>query len=221
MKKKVLLLAVSCKNGGLCPGGIDLNNPKKWIRIVADDGKAGAVQGIDIDFAEPLDVITFNGHPVPQGKQQENWAIDNFSCRNLGKGKLNGRSDTTAILNWAYKNYGYHGFWDNSKPYLNEDEFDAIEAPSETILKVSDVHIYNNDFGKSKIDFKWSRLKYKICGISMTDQDYYERLNNGHTITFGNAYIVISIPKEADFVSMNGERRAYKFVSRVYEIPSL
>lgn len=28
MKKKVLLLAVSCKTGGLCPGGIDLDNPK-------------------------------------------------------------------------------------------------------------------------------------------------------------------------------------------------
>ena len=55
----------------------------------------------------------------------------------------------------------------------------------------------------------------------MAGRDYFEELNNGHTITFDNAYIVISIPKEADFVSMNGERRAYKFVSRVYEIPTL
>lgn len=77
MKKRVLLLAVSCKNGGLCPGGIDLDNPQKWIRIVADDGSAGAVQGVEIDFAEPLDVITFDGRPMPQGAQVENWVIDN------------------------------------------------------------------------------------------------------------------------------------------------
>ena len=77
MKKRVLLLAVSCKTGGLCPGGIDLNNPNKWIRIVKDDGHSGAVQGHDIDFAQPLDVIEFNGRPMPQGKQRENWVIDN------------------------------------------------------------------------------------------------------------------------------------------------
>ena len=44
VKKRVLLLAVSCKKGGLCPGGIDLDNPSKWIRIVRDDFVAGSVQ---------------------------------------------------------------------------------------------------------------------------------------------------------------------------------
>lgn len=52
----------------------------------------------------------------------------------------------------------------------------------------------------------------------MTDQDYYERLNDGDVIDLDNAYIVISIPKDADFKTMNGEMRAYKFVSKVYEI---
>ena len=61
MKKRVLLLAVSCKKGGLCPGGIDLDNPKNWIRLVRDDGQSGAVQGYEIDFAKPLDVIEFEG----------------------------------------------------------------------------------------------------------------------------------------------------------------
>lgn len=215
MKKRVLLLAWDFYH--IPPGGIDLDNPEEWIRIVADDGKAGAVQGIDIDFANPLDIIAFNGHPVPLGKQRENWAIDNFSCRNLGKGKLNGSSDTTTILNWAYKSYSYHGFWNNSKPYLDEDEFEAIEEPSVSILKVSEVHIYNNDFRKAKIDFKWNG--HKIKGVSMTDRDYYERLNDGEdVIDLDNAYIVISIPKDADFKTMNGEMRAYKFVSKVYEI---
>ena len=31
MRKKVLLLAVSCKTGGLCPGGLDLDDPDAWF----------------------------------------------------------------------------------------------------------------------------------------------------------------------------------------------
>lgn len=217
MKKRVLLLY--CNYYHNRPIGIDLDNPKECIRLVADDGDAGEVQVSDIDFARSLDVITFDGHPVPQGKEQENWTIDNHSCRCLGKWELNGNSDAPTLLDWVYKNYGYHGFWNNTKPYLDKAEFEAMEGPSVSILKVSEVRIYNNDFNKSKIDFKWSG--HKICGISLSSLDYYEKLDNGHTITFDNAYIVISIPKEADFVSMNGERRAYKFVRKVYEIPSL
>jgi len=46
MRKRVLLMAVSCKTGGLCPGGLDLDEPLKWIRIVKNDGQAGAVQDL-------------------------------------------------------------------------------------------------------------------------------------------------------------------------------
>ena len=106
MKKRVLLLAVSCKTGGLCPGGLDLDDPRKWVRIVKDDGRAGAVQGREIDFAEPLDIIEFDGRPMPQGKQQENWVIDNNSCRKVD-------SKDEDILDWAYDHYSYHGYWRN------------------------------------------------------------------------------------------------------------
>ena len=54
----------------MCPGGLDLDNPSKWIRIVRNDG--GAVQGIEIDNAKPLQIIEFDGHPMPTGKQKEN-----------------------------------------------------------------------------------------------------------------------------------------------------
>lgn len=102
-EKRVFLLAVSCKHGGLCPGGIDLDNPKEWIRIVRDDGRAGAVQGYEIDFAKPLDVIEFDGRPMPQGKQKENWVIDNHSCRKVG-------TESIRRVIQAFKEYGYHGF---------------------------------------------------------------------------------------------------------------
>ena len=127
MKKRVLLLAVSCKTGGLCPGGLDLSDPSKWIRIVRDDGKAGAVQGIEIDFAKPLDIIEFEGKSMPQGKQIENWIIINNSCKKI-------ESETNAVLNWAYQNYSYHDFWGNYRSFLNEQEFNAVNVPSESIL---------------------------------------------------------------------------------------
>lgn len=219
MRKRVILLAVSCKAGGLCPGGLDLDDPSKWIRIVKDDGHAGAVQGVDIDFANPLDIIEFEGNPRPQGKQVENWVIDSGTCKNKGKGRLKtGNGTDKEILDWAYQKYAYKGFWGNFRAFLNEQEFETVNAPSESIMKVSNVRIYRNDKEKAKIDFDWSGAKFGIKWVSMTDQDFYDRIKQGD-VTFNNAYIVTSIPKECDWtLPETGEKRAYKFVSKIYEI---
>lgn len=219
MRKKVLLLAVSCKQGGLCPGGLDLDDPSNWIRIVKDDGQGGAVQGYEIDFARPLDIIEFDGRPMPQGKQQENWVIDNGSCKNKGRGRFkNGNGTDKEILDWAYKKYAYNGFWGNYRAYLNKQEFENINAPSESIMRVSNVRIYQNSWNKAKIDFDWSDALYRIKGVSMTDQDFYDIIIEDEVI-FDNAYIIASIPKECDWIlPETGESRAYKFVSRIYEI---
>jgi hypothetical protein len=212
MRKKVLLLAVSCKTGGLCPGGIDLDDPSKWIRIVKDDGHAGAIQGHEIDFAKPLDIIEFDGRPMPQGKQQENWVIDNNSCRKT-------ESRTQEVLIWAYNQYSYKGFWGNYKTFLNEQEFADVNVPTESFMKVSNVRIYKNKWDKAKIDFEWSGARFPIKGVSMTDQDFFDRIQHGE-VTYNNAYILTSIPKEIDdWVNPNtGEKQAYKFVSKIYEI---
>lgn len=211
MRKRVFLLAVSCKNGGLCPGGIDMDNPKEWIRIVRDDGCSGAVQGHEIDFAEPLDIIEFDGHPMPQGKQRENWVIDNYSCRKVGRGSMEN-------VIQAYKLYDYHGFWNNGYSYLREDELENVTQPSESILFVSDVRLYKNNYGKAKIDFTWSKLPYPMRGVSLTDQDFYDRIDD-KDIYYEYAIIIISIPKDADWTHPEtGERRAYKFVSKVFAI---
>jgi hypothetical protein len=212
--KRVLLLAVSCKKGGLCPGGIDLDNPSQWIRIVRDDGQAGAVQGREIDFAEPLDVIEFDGKPMPQGKQRENWVILNNSCRKTD-------SKGNDILEWAYQKYSYHGFWGNFRSYLDEMEFAAVTQPSESILKVSNVRIYKNESGKAKIDFDWSGSRFRMKWISLTDQNFYDRIDC-EEVTMDNAMIVVSIPKGIDdWTNPNtGQKQAYKFVSKVFEMPT-
>ncbi len=218
MKKRVLLLAVSCREGGLCPGGVDLDNGSQWIRIVKDDGRGGSVQGVDIDFARPLDIIEFDGRPMPQGKQKENWVIDNHSCKNLGRAKLkSGNSTDKEILDYVYRRYSYHGYWGNYRSYLNEEEFEQVTEPSESILKVTNVRIYKNDYNRAKIDFDWEGAQYRLLGVSMTDQDYYGKIDNGD-IVFDNAYIVISIPKKIDdWINPNtGQKQAYKFVSRIF-----
>jgi hypothetical protein len=213
MKKRVLLLAVSCKTGGLCPGGLDLDEPSRWIRIVKDDGQAGAVQGIEIDFGKPLDIIEFEGRPMPQGKQTENWVINNESCKKTGFYDLN---QTKEVLEWVYQQYSYNDFWGNYGAYLNEQEFRAVNVPSESILQVSDIDIYRNKKDKWKIDFKWYRVHFKIKGISMTDPDFYD---NNDSVHINNAYIVTSIPKEVDWTNpTTGEKQAYKFVSKIYKI---
>lgn len=209
MKKRVFLLAVSCKNGGLCPGGIDLDNPKEWIRIVRNDGQSGAVQGHEIDFAQPLDVIEFEGHPAPQGKQKENWVIDNCSCRKI-------RTEPVKRVIQAFEEYGYHGFWDNGYSYLKEKELEEVTQPSESILLVYDVKLYKNNFGKAKIDFTWDGLPYPMKGVALTDQEFYDKLDDNE-ICYKYAIVVVSIPKEANWIHPEtGERRAYKFVSKVF-----
>jgi len=212
MKKKVLLLAVSCKTGGLCPGGINMDNPKEWIRIVNNDRHSGAVQGIDIDFANPLDIIEFDGTHKPQGKQKENWVINNNSCRVIKHCSRN-------IVKAAHDEYGYHGFWNNYKPYLTEDEFENVIQPSESIMKVSNVEIYKTIYGKAKVDFDRSGSRYRIKRVSMTDQTFYDQID-GKTVKMDEAYIIVSIPKSIDdWVNPNtGEKIAYKFVSKVYEL---
>lgn len=211
MIKRVLLLAVSCKHGGLCPGGIDLDNPKEWIRIVRDDGQSGAVQGYEIDFANPLDVIEFDGRPIPQGKQKENWAIDNCSCRKI-------RTESMNRLMQAYREYDYHGFWNNDNLFLSEQQLENVTQPSESILLTSDVRLYKNIYGKAKIDFTCEVVPHPMRGVSLTDQDCYAELDSKE-ICYKRAILVISIPKFADWSHpLTGEKRAYKFVSRVFEI---
>ena len=214
--KRVLLLAVSCKKGGLCPGGVDLDNPSQWIRIVRDDGYAGSVQSFEIDYAQPLDVIEFTGHPVPRGVQKENWAIDFNSCRKV-------QTYQESIMKSVYEKYGYHGFWKNSRAYLDEYEMDVVDQesiPSESLLHVRNVFIYKNPSGKAKLDFDWGRLKLK--GISMTDPDYYDPLNAGNEVRISEAIIVISIPYAADFTFPGcSSGRGYKFVSKIFDCDAI
>lgn len=210
MRKRVLLLAVSCREGGLCPGGIDLDNPSEWIRIVKDDGQGSSVQGFEIDFAEPLDIIEFDGRPMPQGKQRENWVIDHNSCRIID-------SEDVSVLRRVYRQYGYNRFWGNNRAYLNEDEFESITDPSESIMLVSNVRIFRNDNNKAKIDFEWEGSRYPLRWISMTDPEYYSRINDGEEIFMDKAFIVVSIPKYIDYIDpRTGERKAFKFVSKVF-----
>ena len=186
-----------------------MDNPAEWIRIVRDDGQAGAVQGHEIDFAKPLDVIEFVGRPMPQGKQRENWVIDNRSCRKIA-------TESMQRLVRAFDEYGYHGFWNNLRPFLSEEEFDKVTQPSESLLFVSDVRIYENDYGKAKIDFTWE--KFSVRGVSMTDQDFYYQIDD-EGIRYKWAIIVISIPAYCDWTHPDtGEGRAYKFVSKVFVV---
>lgn len=101
---------------------------------------------------------------------------------------------------------------------MTEVEFANVSQPSESIMKVTNVEIYKTEFGKAKIDFDWSGSRYRIKWISMTDQTFYDRIDD-ERVTFNEAYIVISIPKEIDdwVDPITGEKRAYKFVSKIFE----
>ena len=80
------------------------------------------------------------------------------------------------------------------------------------------MRIYRNERGSAKIDFNWDGARYRIMGVSLTDLDFYDRIKEGD-VTYDNAYIITSIPKECDWtLPETGEKRAYKFVSKIYKI---
>ena len=195
--------------------GLDLDEPSKWIRIVKDDGQGG-VQGHEIDFAKPLDIIEFKADQCHKVSNKRTGLSIIVLAKNKGKDawtiETNREGAWLGIQKYAYKILG------NYKAFLNEQEFEALVVPSESIMKISNVRIYKNDWDRAKIDFDWFRAKYRINGLSMTDQDFYSRINEGE-VYYDNAYIVISIPKYCDWTHPEtGEKRAYKFVSRIYEI---
>ena len=53
----------------------------------------------------------------------------------------------------------------------------------------------------------------------VTNNNVWKRIRQGD-VTYNNAYILTSIPKEIDdWINPNtGEKQAYKFVSKIYEI---
>ena len=87
-------------------------------------------------------------------------------------------------------------------------------------MLVTNVKIYKNENNKAKIDFEWSGSLYPIKWISMTDQEFYSKINDGEVISFEKAMIVVSIPKDVDYIDSNsGERKAFKFVSKLFPLP--
>lgn len=238
MKKRVLLLATSCKEGGLCPGGVDSDDPRKWIRIVKDDGLAGSVQGIDIDFAKPLDVITFEGKHVPLGRQRENWAILSTpnsdkvnTCVCEGRVWEEKEWNPRNLLDWVYRHYTYHEFWGNNLPYLSEACFNSLpeDCPTESIILARNIRIHPSSSSgiykpKAKIDFKWGSPEDPqiVSDCSMTDSDYYPAHASGQEINIEEAYLVVAIPKECwEHPNSPFPPRAYKFVSKIYDLSSL
>ena len=238
MKKRVLLLAASCKDGGLCPGGVDSDDPRKWVRIVKDDGAAGSVQGRDINYAHPLDVINFEGKHIPLGRQRENWAI--LSSPNPGEWNTcicEGRVwekkgwSPRKLLDWVYSNYAYHEFWGDNLPYLSEACFNSLpeDCPTESIILARNICIHPSSSSgiyksKAKIDFEWGSPEdpQVVSDCSMTDSDYFPALASGQKINIEVAYLVVAIPKEC-WENPNDlfPPRAYKFVSKIYDLSSL
>lgn len=217
MKKTVLLLAKSCKFGALCPGGVELvlssegevTGIGNWIRIVADDGAAGAVQEHEIAYARPLDVVEFDIVHRPLGKQVENWVIDEKA--GTGATVVAGFAEPKDIVPYVYENYPYKDFFGNRRAFLSEEEYAQVDH-TEVIMKVTNVDIYTDDRDKTKIDFDWDRSPTRIKWVAMTDPEFYRE---GRT-HIDSAYLCAAIPPRTWLFEGKGEQRAYKFVAKVF-----
>ena len=204
----IVLLTKSAKHGAYCVAGIEPGTGS-WVRLVAAGRKSDALTRADILYengeeAKPLDVVRVSNHtPSPIDRQPENHCIGAGRWQKLGTYTIGDVIDAHAAETHEY-------IFCNNEAFILDGE---NPNSSLTFVKVSNLQIYDNAFGKTKALFNYKGHRYS--DISMTDQEYYPSEMHGMV---GDAYIVVSLPGAP--VSENvPEDRYYKFVAKIFPVP--
>lgn len=222
MKKKIVIMTASAKNGGLCVAGIDITDPqsetyRSWIRVVTeDDDCTGAVPYNDMicsnrQTAEVLDIVNIDfARHVPNDAQRENWLYNpNIKWEKVG----------TTTLEDVLRMRGtdqYHGdiFGNNSYKVMPQE----LTGESLTLLKISNVNKLvepdrnNPDMKKVRIHFSCGGNNYKFFRVG--DLYVLEKFANMDCRTHllqGEYYAIFSLTN----VWLDGKH--YKMLAQLFD----
>ncbi|MGC6409042.1 dual OB domain-containing protein [Bisgaard Taxon 45] len=186
MKKTIIILAKSIKNGHFCIAGKDIKT-HEWIRPVSTQ-EGGAI-------TEEQSKLTFEG------------ARSSYSCKLLHQAEISFSSHVAQKYHpenylidgsqWIHK-YNYNSEeLNNLLDYPNDLWVKETRIPVDTpvtsslyFIKVSDLKLYRDHNGKRRTDFIYKNFQYK--SIPCTDPSFDGRLMNDH-IFYENAFIVLSL----------------------------
>ena len=203
MKKNILCLANSCKNGARCVAGIDLEN-KEWVRPVNPGGEAVRKSQIMYDnykTVSPLDVVSIEfSKREPLYYQPENIIIDdNYTLEKVGKIK-----NFNQYICEENNICSYCIFFNNStdkleKKYLENYKYNVHSL---SLIKPNNFKIYKKDrrnFGKKaqiRACFEFNGYNYNL---SITDDSFKNQFYNGsfdygyYRLSIEDLYLTISL----------------------------
>ena len=187
MERKIVVLAESSKDGGLCVAGVDYNSGK-WIRLVKKDGEPitkGIMQYADRTSVKILDCVrlyTIGSAATPI--QPENVYLN--TAINIQRIKKISLRELLEIHNL-----------ENHRNILGSNTH-VIRANAERVghslelVKVNNAVLYrvpgSKGYDKLKLEFDYSDTHY--YNMSVTDPDYYY-VKDGTNL--GDAILVISL----------------------------
>lgn len=141
MRKKVILLTKSLKNGGYCVAGIDYYTGQ-WIRLVSGNQETkGALEKCGVPY-KPLDiVIVDNITPMPIQYQPENYLIEEpYGIEGFYAWKKIGEYDINKLVERYANNTNRYILYNNNVHFCKE-EVAGVEHSLE-FVEITQVVIY-------------------------------------------------------------------------------
>lgn len=208
MKKTIVILAKSIKNGHFCIAGKDLSN-FEWIRPVStEEGGEITKQQSKLTYqgaeARPWDCnifhnveIDFQRH-VPLYFQPENYVISETPWQQRYK-------SSPDILFSLLDNP--KDLWGNNLCKINRNDIITPIEASLYLIYVSDLFLYRNEFGKRKVSFTYNNVRYE--NFSCTDPNFDNLINTQKR--YDNATLCLSLGE-----LFNEDNCHYKIVASIF-----
>ena len=198
LKKDVIILTKSDKNGGYCVAGIDVSS-NKLIRLVSEDKET--------DFALTLKDITYKDNSIMQPldkisvelkdnqnsiNQPENYIIDS----NKQFLKI-GQTNKTTIEKYITDK---PNIFYNSNNCVTDNDLEGIsQRYSLMLFKVNQINLWKDAYKDNRINasFTYNQQEYKY--IKITDSEltkrYYNYVcqQNGRPYIINNALLIMSL----------------------------
>lgn len=198
LKKDVIILTKSDKNGGYCVAGIDVSS-KKLIRLVSENKET--------DFALSLDDITYKNNSIMQpldkitvelkGKQNSINQPENYIIDNKEQFLKIGQSDKYTIEKYIMDKPNI--FYNSNNCVTDNDLKGISQRYSLMLFKVNQINLWKDTFKDNRINasFTYNQQEYKY--IKITDSEltkrYYNDVcqQNGRPYRINNVLLIMSL----------------------------
>ncbi len=218
VKKEIVLLGKSWKNGGYCVGGIDVHSGK-WIRIVtaSEPGSPGITDNQmmcgDGHLPKALDRVRVPlAHHAPFGFHYENWLMDSGTWEYIGtepKEEFLAQIESTTHSPIFY-----------TRESTVDPEIVKGVPPSErysiALVRPDEIRIRSEPNGlrkKYKASFTMDRINY--LNLCITDPDIHQWMGQKDSFILSKPTLLMSLSEP--FLPKGGlALLQYKLVARVF-----